>query len=51
MYLLREEQPTITEIAFEVGFQSLSQFNRTFRALTGMAPGEFRRKELGAFVK
>lgn len=47
MYLLREDKPAISEIAFEVGFQSLSQFNRTFRALQGMAPGEFRRQVQG----
>jgi AraC-like DNA-binding protein len=45
MYLLREEKLGIAEIAFEVGFQSLSQFNRTFRSLQGMAPSEFRRQE------
>lgn len=45
MYLLREGKPAISEIAYEVGFQSLSQFNRTFRNLRGMAPGEFRRQE------
>ncbi|QTN32846.1 helix-turn-helix domain-containing protein [Akkermansiaceae bacterium] len=45
MYLLQDEKPGIAEIAFEVGFGSLSQFNRTFRALRGMAPGEFRRQE------
>lgn len=42
MYLLRENKYGIAEIAFETGFQSLSQFNRTFKNLRGMAPGEFR---------
>lgn len=51
MYLLREGKHDIAEIAFEIGFQSLSQFNRTFRALQGMAPGEFRRQERGAVAK
>jgi AraC-like DNA-binding protein/ligand-binding sensor protein len=47
IYLLRGKIPSIAEIAFECGFQSLSQFNRTFRHLNGMSPGEFRRLELG----
>lgn len=45
MYLLRDARPGIAEIAYEVGFQSLSQFNRTFLALRGMSPGEFRKTE------
>lgn len=32
----------ITEIAFACGFRSLSQFNRTFRRLTGRSPREWR---------
>lgn len=45
MYLLRDQNLGIAEIAFEVGFQSLSQFNRTFRKLRGMTPSEFRKLE------
>ncbi len=33
----------ISEIAFAVGFQSLSQFNRAFKKVTGHAPTEYRR--------
>ncbi len=33
---------TLTEIAMRSGFQSISSFNRVFRAEKGMAPGEFR---------
>src|SRR5258708_3130723 len=33
----------ISEIAFEVGFQSLSQFNRSFRRIAGVSPEEYRR--------
>lgn len=51
MYLLRDKKPGIAEIAFEVGFQSLSQFNRTFRALQGIAPGKFRLRERGEAVE
>ena len=32
----------ISEIAFEVGFQSLSQFNRAFKRLSGKSPTEYR---------
>lgn len=35
----------VADIAFEVGFQSLSQFNRCFRKITGITPTEFRRSE------
>ncbi len=32
----------ITEIAFAVGFQSLSQFNRVFKKLAGKSPSAYR---------
>jgi AraC-like DNA-binding protein len=32
----------ITDIAFNSGFQSLSQFNRNFHKITGMCPTQFR---------
>jgi AraC-like DNA-binding protein len=32
----------ISEIAYDVGFQSLTQFNRTFRRVFGESPSEFR---------
>ncbi len=32
----------ISEIAFEVGFQSLTHFNRVFKKITGLAPTEYR---------
>jgi len=45
--LLQKPQMRISEIAFEVGFQSLSQFNRAFRKYAGMTPSELR-EEVGA---
>ncbi|MCX7678254.1 MAG: AraC family transcriptional regulator [Spirochaetes bacterium] len=33
---------TISEIAFEVGFEQLRSFNRTFYHITGMTPSEYR---------
>ena len=32
----------VSEVAFEVGFQSLSQFNRAFRKIAGQSPRESR---------
>ena len=40
--LLVNPQLRITEIAFEVGFQSLSQFNRAFRRHAGTSPRDYR---------
>ncbi|BCX50057.1 hypothetical protein HAHE_39650 [Haloferula helveola] len=36
----------VSEIAFLVGYQSLSQFNRSFARITGSSPSEFRREKL-----
>ena len=40
--LLENVDRRISEIAFAVGFQSLSQFNRTFKKLSGRSPSAFR---------
>lgn len=32
----------ISEIAFEVGFQSLTHFNRVFKRITGLSPTQYR---------
>ena len=40
--LLAGREMTLTEIAMLSGFQSISSFNRVFRAEKGMAPGEYR---------
>jgi YesN/AraC family two-component response regulator len=37
-------QARVSEIAYEVGFQSLTHFNRVFRALVGESPSAFREK-------
>jgi AraC-like DNA-binding protein/ligand-binding sensor protein len=36
----------VTEVAFEVGFQSLSQFNRSFSRVVGETPTQFRQRKL-----
>ncbi|EMS34911.1 Transcriptional regulator, AraC family [Mariniradius saccharolyticus AK6] len=45
--LLLETDLSISQIAFQVGFQNLSYFNRTFRKLGGSTPKEYRIKLLG----
>lgn len=40
--LLRNSRLRISEIAFAVGFQSLSQFNRVFKRFSGESPTQFR---------
>jgi len=41
--LLSGSDAPITEVAFESGFQSLSQFNRNFSKYEGQTPGGYRR--------
>lgn len=43
-HLLLNPHKRISEAAFEVGFQSLSQFNRVFRAVAGESPSRYREK-------
>ncbi len=40
--LLQNSNLRITAIAFDAGFQSLSQFNRVFKKITGQSPTQFR---------
>jgi transcriptional regulator GlxA family with amidase domain len=40
--LLRDSDRSITEIAFDTGWQSLGTFGRTFRDITGENPGTIR---------
>ena len=42
-YLLRKMDLTISEISYQIGFQSESHFTKTFRERVGMSPTEFRR--------
>ena len=43
-HLLLDPHPRISEIAFQVGFQSLSQFNRAFLKVEGQSPRDYRTK-------
>ena len=40
--LLHDVGLRVSEIAFAVGFQSLSQFNRVFKKLAGTSPTQYR---------
>ena len=42
--MLRQTKRDISEIAFLTGFGSLSQFNRTFKDVRGIAPRDFRKQ-------
>jgi AraC-like DNA-binding protein len=42
MELLRETDRAVTEICFDVGFNSLGTFSRTFREVVGEAPSAYR---------
>ena len=44
--LLLKADARVSEIAFEVGYQSLSQFNRSFLRITGRSPLAYRRRIL-----
>jgi AraC-like DNA-binding protein len=44
--LLHDVELRISEIAFAVGFQSLSQFNRVFKKLSGKSPSAYRAAQL-----
>lgn len=41
---LRNPRRRISEVAYDVGFQSLTQFNRTFRRIFGESPSGYRAK-------
>lgn len=46
--MLRDTDLSITEIAFETGWNSLGTFGRTFRDITGESPSGLRRRERAA---
>ncbi|HKJ33377.1 MAG TPA: helix-turn-helix domain-containing protein [Balneolales bacterium] len=43
-HMLLNPHLNVSEIAYEVGFQSITHFNRVFRKLTGESPSDFRRE-------
>lgn len=46
--LLRDTELSITEIAFQTGWNSLGTFGRIFRDVTGESPSELRAREKAA---
>lgn len=42
--LLANPQVRVSEVAFEVGFQSLTHFNRVFKEISGISPTRYRRE-------
>lgn len=44
MFLLGQKQRSVTEICFEVGFNSLGTFSRTFRDIVGDSPSAYRKR-------
>ena len=43
MWLLRSTDRSVTDICMDVGFTSLGTFSRTFRAIVGRSPSDYRR--------
>lgn len=41
--LLQETELTVSEIAFQVGYANTTHFNRVFKSLKQLSPGEFRK--------
>jgi len=46
--LLRDTDLSVTDIAFQTGWNSLGTFGRTFRDVTGESPGDLRAREQAA---
>lgn len=44
-HILRTEQRSITEVIYEVGFNTKSNFNREFQRIVGMSPSEWRKAQ------
>jgi transcriptional regulator GlxA family with amidase domain len=50
MALLRETDRPVTEVALDVGFQSLGTFSRTFREVVGQCPRAYRERARASVV-
>ncbi len=47
--LLLSENDSVTDICFDLGYESLGSFSTRFRSLTGLSPAAFRREARVAF--
>ncbi|MGW5213236.1 helix-turn-helix domain-containing protein [Streptomyces sp. NPDC004051] len=50
MFLLRETGRSVTDIGFEVGFNSPGTFSRTFRDIVGRSPRAYRKEAAAVSV-
>ena len=50
MFLLRSTDRSITDVCFDVGFNSLGTFSRTFQDIVGESPSAFRHRGRGPSV-
>ncbi|WP_326752867.1 AraC family transcriptional regulator [Streptomyces hirsutus] len=50
MFLLRETGRSVTDIGFEVGFNSPGTFSRTFRDIVGRSPRAYRKEATAVSV-
>lgn len=44
MFLLRDSDTSVTDVCFDVGFNSLGTFSRTFKEIVGVSPTTFRER-------
>lgn len=44
-YLLKKSEQTIQEIGIQVGFNDAYYFSKSFKKITGMTPGDYRRQK------
>ena len=51
MEMLRNNEGTAAEIAFQVGFGSPTYFNKCFREYFGFPPGELRKRESAEYMR
>ena len=49
--LLRLKEMSVTDVCFEVGFESLGSFSALFRRCVGTAPVAYRKREMDALRK
>src|SRR5712692_36084 len=49
--LLRWRELNVTDVCFEVGFQSLGSFSALFRRSVGTAPVQYRKREMDSLRK
>lgn len=43
--LLRETKKTVTDISFEVGYHTITHFNKHFKLITGLTPSQYRNNQ------